>query len=98
MAPSDRHIAALRDPAPDGSDPAAQSSITGPLLLDLLEWLAAEPRRYAETMEAWRTSCPRLPIWEEAVARGFVERERSERAATVVVTDSGRDFLRRHRP
>ena len=93
MAPSDRRVASLRQQ----NDPLLQSSITAPLLLDLLEWLAAEPRRYAETMEAWRTSCPRLPIWEEAVERGFVRRERGEGAATVAITDSGRDFLRRHR-
>ena len=44
------------------------------LILDFIEWLAASPRDYAETMAAWRTSCPRLPVWEEAVERGFVER------------------------
>jgi hypothetical protein len=94
MALSDRRVASLHEQG----DPLLHTSITGPLLLDLLEWLAAEPRRYADTMDAWRTSCPRLPIWEEAVERGFVRRERGGRAATVSVTDSGRDFLRRHRP
>jgi hypothetical protein len=94
MAPSDRRIASLRSP-----DAAAQSAITGPLLLDLLEWIAAEPRRYAETMEAWRTSCPRLPVWEEAVERGFVCRERApELGATVAITEAGRQFLRKQRP
>jgi len=68
------------------------------LLLDLLEWLAREPRRYAETMEAWRTSCPRLPVWEDAVERGFVRRERATGEATVTVTEAGRLFLRKHRP
>ena len=47
---------------------------TDSLLLDLLEWVAARPRPYAELMDAWRTSCPRLPVWEEAVTRGLVER------------------------
>jgi hypothetical protein len=79
----------------EGSEPdgAAQTAPTA-LLLDLLEWLASEPRRYAETMEAWRTSCPRLPVWEDAVERGFVRRER----ATVAVTEAGLNFLRTHRP
>ena len=95
MAQPNRRIASLRPQ--DGQD-ATQASITGPLLLDLLEWLAAEPRRYAETMEAWRTSCPRLPIWEEAVERGFVRRELKDGAATVVITDAGQSFLRQHRP
>jgi D-3-phosphoglycerate dehydrogenase / 2-oxoglutarate reductase len=44
------------------------------LLLDLLEWLGARPRPYAEVMDAWRTSCPRLPVWEEATDRGYVVR------------------------
>ncbi|MBI3504050.1 MAG: hypothetical protein HY059_04355 [Proteobacteria bacterium] len=44
------------------------------LVLDLIEWLAAAPRDYAQTMAAWRTSCPRLPVWEDAVDRGLVER------------------------
>lgn len=43
------------------------------LILALLEWLDARPRRYAEAMDAWRTSCPRLDVWEEALARGYIE-------------------------
>ena len=66
-----------------------------PLILDLLEWIGPEARPYAEVMEAWRTSCPRLPVWEEAVERGFVRRERApELGATVAITDEGRAFLR----
>jgi D-3-phosphoglycerate dehydrogenase len=42
------------------------------LILDLLGWIGAS-RPYAEVMDAWRTSCPRLPVWEEATARGLVE-------------------------
>ena len=40
------------------------------LVLDLLEWVGTSQRPYSEVMDAWRTSCPRLPIWEEANARG----------------------------
>lgn len=43
------------------------------LTLQLLDWLAAGPRSYGETMEAWRTSCPRMPVWENAVREGLVE-------------------------
>ena len=68
------------------------------LLLDMLEWIAKDERSYTDVMEAWRTSCPRLPVWEEANARGFVTRERRGDAAIVDVTASGRDFLRRRRP
>ena len=47
------------------------------LILDLLEWVGPHARPYAEVMEAWRrTSCPRLPVWEDANDRGFVERRR----------------------
>jgi hypothetical protein len=42
------------------------------LTLDFLRWLAEHPRSYAETMDAWRTSCPRLSIWEDALADGLI--------------------------
>jgi len=42
------------------------------LVIDLLEWIGPRGRPYAEVMEAWRTSCPRLPVWEEANARGYI--------------------------
>jgi len=69
------------------------------LILDLLEWVGPKPRAYAEVMEAWRTSCPRLPVWEEANARGFVERSHEPgKAAMVSVSASGTAYLRQHRP
>ena len=64
--------------------------MTEPLLLDLVEWVAARPRSYRETMEAWRTSCPRLTIWEDAINGHFVER----RDESVVVTGEGLRLLR----
>jgi len=65
------------------------------LVFDLVEWIARQPRSYAEVIDAWRTSCPRLTIWEDAVDRGLVKRETaSGRGTQVVVTDSGRRFLR----
>ena len=42
------------------------------LLVDLLEWLATGERPYDDVMNAWRTSCPKLPVWEEATDRGLV--------------------------
>jgi D-3-phosphoglycerate dehydrogenase len=57
------------------------------LVLDLLEWVGPSPRPYVEVMEAWRTSCPRLPVWEDANERGFVERQYEPgRGAVVVLT------------
>ncbi|MFO1310986.1 MAG: 3-phosphoglycerate dehydrogenase [Burkholderiales bacterium] len=70
-----------------------------PLILDLLEWIGPGARPYADVMEAWRTSCPRLPVWEEATARGLVGREhRPGIGAFVVVSREGRAHLARHRP
>ena len=54
------------------------------LVLDLLEWIGREPRPYSEVMEAWRTSCPRLPVWEEANERGFITHSRREGVGAVV--------------
>ncbi len=66
------------------------------LVLDLVEWVAREPRRYSEVMEAWRTSCPRLSVWEDAVDHGYLARERNTAGeALVTVTDAGRAFLHR---
>ena len=67
-----------------------------PLVLDLVEWVAARPRRQAEAMEAWRTSCPRLTVWEEAFERGYVERRPSPGGAMVATTAAGVAFLRAH--
>lgn len=64
------------------------------LILDLVEWIALKPRSYADVMEAWRTSCPRLPIWEDAVDQGLVVRKYRKGAGAVVkVTQSGRALL-----
>lgn len=68
------------------------------LVLDLIEWVAARPRTYAETMDAWRTSCPRLPIWEDAVELGYVVRAVEAGSLTVAVTPAGEAFLRAQRP
>ena len=65
-----------------------------PLILDLVEWVARRPRPYAEVMEAWRTSCPRLPVWEDAVDRGLVERR--DGGEVVTVTAAGRAYLERN--
>ena len=59
------------------------------LVLDLLSSLQAGPKPYGEVMEAWRTSCPRLPVWEDALDMGLVQRERG----MVVLTEAGRRRL-----
>ena len=68
------------------------------LVTDLLEWIGPRPRPTAEVLEAWRTSCPRLPVWEEANARGFIEhRHDSGSAATVSLSAAGREHLNARR-
>jgi hypothetical protein len=44
-----------------------------PLVLELLAWVASKPRTYGETMAAWRTSCPQMPVWEDATSAGLIE-------------------------
>ena len=68
------------------------------LILDLLEWIGPGQRPYAETMEAWRTSCPRLPVWEDATDLGFIERRREPgQPAVVAVSAAGAKHLRQYR-
>jgi D-3-phosphoglycerate dehydrogenase len=66
------------------------------LILDLLEYVASGEKDYVEVMDAWRTSCPRLPVWEEANDRGLVTRAKSGSRAIVAITASGRALLRQH--
>ena len=69
---------------------------TDPLVLDLVEWIAREPRLYSEVIETWRTSCPRLTIWEDAVDRGYVARRPTAAGLRVTITEGGKTFLRAH--
>lgn len=53
--------------------------------LELLAWIEERPRTYAETMDAWRSSCPRLTVWEDALADDLVEVVRSGANRSMVV-------------
>ena len=68
------------------------------LVLDLLEWLARRDRSYEETMESWRTSCPKLPVWEQAVDSGFVSIDKGRGESAVRVTPAGWAHLGEFRP
>ena len=64
------------------------------LVLDLVEWVAVKPRPYTDVMDAWRTSCPRLPIWEDALDLGLVVCEgRAGEQTMVTATRAGREFV-----
>lgn len=65
-----------------------------PLIRDLLQWVAREPRDYKDVMEAWKSHCPRLMIWEDAVDRGLVQRNYDKNnRCTVQITKAGENFL-----
>ena len=69
------------------------SSAPEALVLDLVEWVAKEPRPYTEVLDTWRTSCPRLAVWEDAVERGLVERTAAGASGILVVaTPRGREL------
>jgi DNA-binding NarL/FixJ family response regulator len=63
-------------------------AVTSPTL-QLLAWIAERDRTYAQTMEAWKSSCPRLTVWEDAIADGLVRIRRD----TVLLTAAGTELL-----
>lgn len=68
------------------------------LVLDLLDWIGRGERPYREVMEAWRTSCPRLPVWETANSEGLLEhRHTAGRGTTVSLSAKGLRLLRSSR-
>lgn len=74
------------------------SNAVDALVLDLLEWIGPNLRPYAEVIEAWRTSCPRLPVWEEANERGFIEHHHEPGRGTYIsVSALGAEHLRKNR-
>ena len=76
--------------------------VSAGLMLQFLDWVDRQPRTYSETMEAWRTSCPRISVWEDALLDGLVATQAAtgtQGAARVVLTRAGLDHLAgRHQP
>jgi hypothetical protein len=62
----------------------AVSATLDPLVMDLVAFVATQPRPYDEVIDAWRTSCPRLTVWEDAIDRGLISRRRAEDKTLVV--------------
>jgi hypothetical protein len=80
---------------------ATQLSAPAALVMQLLAWVEERPRTYGETMEAWRTSCPRLPVWEDAIENGLVAVIEDDAVAgrlAVGLTVKGRAVLDAHAP
>jgi len=71
------------------------SATLDPLVMDLVAFVAKQPRQYDEVIDAWRTSCPRLTVWEDAIDRGLITRRRAEdRTLIVQATSAGLRMLR----
>jgi hypothetical protein len=66
------------------------------LTLQFLAWVAESPRSYAQAMDAWRSTCPRLSIWEDAILDGLVAFEggATRNQSRVALTPKGRALLR----
>ena len=74
------------------------SEVVSPLTLELLTWISGRPRTYAEAMEAWRSNCPRNPVWDDALNDGLIQIVNSGAAgaikqARVALTRRGRAVL-----
>ena len=72
-------------------------AIVESLILDLLEWVTTRERSYAEVMDAWRTSCPKLTVWEDASDRKLVSTESANDRSIVRVTPLGLALLKQRR-
>ena len=74
--------AAAHPAEPDDAVPRATSSsqrpagsVTAPTR-ELLAWVARRPRTYVDAMEAWRSTCPRYTVWEDALDAELIQIER----------------------
>ena len=65
------------------------------LMLEFLSWISSRRRTYAEAMNAWQSSCPRLTIWEDAMIDGYIQVNRQEIIGDpeVILTTRGRTLL-----
>jgi hypothetical protein len=64
------------------------------IMVQFLSWIAERTRTYADVMDAWKTSCPRLSVWEDASLTGLVRLEHSpDGTKTVALTALGRALL-----
>jgi hypothetical protein len=76
---------------PEDEVPPAVSLLT----VQFLRWLADRPRTYADVMEAWRSSCPRISVWEGSFIAGLVRYEGGPSRVVSLMTE-GRAILDRN--
>jgi hypothetical protein len=62
------------------------------IMIQFLAWIADRPRNYAQTMDAWRSSCPRLSVWEDAIIEGLIRIE-SNANRSIRLTPQGAAIL-----
>ena len=76
------------------SSPSTLSASPRLMMVQFLEWVADRPRSREDVMEAWRSSCPRFPVWEDARADGLIRQVGGENGLRrVELTDRGRALL-----
>jgi len=71
-----------------------------PLRIEFLNWVASRPRTYAEAMEAWRSHCPRYPVWDDTLSDGLIQIEgRGGPGQSIVsLTSKGKSLLGHRSP
>jgi len=67
------------------------------LTVQLLDWIVERPRSYAQLLDVWKTTCPRMAIWEDACADGLIDCEPGANGI-VSATPKGLRFRREHSP
>ena len=67
------------------------------LTLEFLAWIDSRPRTYAEAIEAWRSTCPRHPVWDDALIEGLIRIESAETMdrSVVILTPRGKALIRK---
>lgn len=65
------------------------------LTREFLAGINSHCRTYAGTMEAWRSACPRRPVWDDALMEGLIRIETAETMgrSTVILTPRGKALL-----
>ncbi|MBV9251212.1 MAG: hypothetical protein JO227_18420 [Acetobacteraceae bacterium] len=62
-------------------------------MIQFLAWVAERPRTYQDVMDAWRSSCPRLSVWEDSMIEGYVSYG-GDTACTIILTPLGQAVLK----
>src|SRR5262245_5805772 len=91
---SDSQVIRPQKASAETSEQAAAAALT----LQFLDYIA-DGRTYGETMEAWRSTCPRMPIWEDAVRLGLVRIENggAMNSSRIMLTALGTARLRQNK-